>query len=122
MKLRVLFSFFNFVQNHQQPERETEKHKTRNWLGRQNGQSGGRMMRKYVGEWETRKQIFFIERSFVNVVYWKIYCNGVGAWLGGATPRPRSGAAAKRSYPTSKVRSSSCTLLEQPRRDTPRPR
>ena len=79
-------------------------------------------MRKYMGEWETRKQIFFIERSFVNVVYWKIYCNGVGAWLRGATPRPRSGAAAKRSYPMSKVRSSSCTLLEQPRRDTPRPR
>ena len=66
-------------------------------------------------------------------------------WLRGATPRPRSGAAAERSYPTSKeqwphgcrrakrsystfkvrraavrrhpsskARSSSCTLLEQP--------
>ena len=72
----------------------------------------------------------------------------------GAIPHPRSGAAAKRSYPTSKelwlhgcrraersystfkirrggreeipaaskVRSSGCTLLEQPWRDTPHPR
>ena len=32
----------------------------------------------------------------------------------GATPRSRSGGAAVRRYPLSKVRSSSCTLLEQP--------
>ena len=31
----------------------------------------------------------------------------------GATSFPRMGAVAERSYPTSKVRSSSCTLLEQ---------
>ena len=77
---------------------------------------------------------------------------GQGQQPGGATPRPRSGVVAKRSNPTSKkrwlcgrrraerssvfkvrrgggedtpsskVRSSSCALLEQPRRDTPRPR
>ena len=64
MKQHVLFSSLNFVQNFQQPERETEKCKTRNWLGRENGQSGRRMMRKYVGEWETRKRIVFIARSF----------------------------------------------------------
>ena len=29
---------------------------------------------------------------------------------------------AVRRYPSSKVRSSGCALLEQPRRDTPRPR
>ena len=40
----------------------------------------------------------------------------------GATPRSRSGGAVVRRYPSSKVRSSSCTLLEQPWRDTPRPR
>ena len=39
----------------------------------------------------------------------------------GATPRPRSGAAAERSYSMSKVRSSGCALLEQPWRDI-RPR
>ena len=33
------------------------------------------------------------------------------AWLRGATPHPRSGAVAERSYPTSKVRSSSCAFL-----------
>ena len=32
----------------------------------------------------------------------------------GATPRSRSGGAAVRRYPSSKVRSSSCALLEQP--------
>ena len=32
----------------------------------------------------------------------------------GATPCSRSGGAAVRSYPSSKVRSSGCTLLEQP--------
>ena len=34
--------------------------------------------------------------------------------LRGATPCPRSGAVAERSYLTSKVRSSGCALLEQP--------
>ena len=42
--------------------------------------------------------------------------------LSGATPRSRSGGAAMRRYPSSKVRSSSCTLLEQPWRNNPRPR
>ena len=40
----------------------------------------------------------------------------------GAIPRSRSGGAAVRSYTSSKVRSSGCALLEQPWRDTPRPR
>ena len=65
---------------------------------------------------------------------------GRGRWLGGPTPRPRSrgcpgaggprgaiphwrsGRAAVRRYPSSKVRSNGCALLEQPWRDTPRPR
>ena len=34
--------------------------------------------------------------------------------LQGATPRSRSGGAAMRRYPSSKVRSSGCALLEQP--------
>ena len=50
-----------------------------------------------------------------------------GGWVGiggqrGAIPRWRSGWAAVRRYPSSKVRSSGCPLLEQPWRDTPRPR
>ena len=40
--------------------------------------------------------------------------------LRGATPHSRSGGAAVRRYPSSKVRSSSCALLEQLWRDTPR--
>ena len=32
---------------------------------------------------------------------------GQGQWLGGATPRPRPGAATERSYPTSEVRGGS---------------
>ena len=47
---------------------------------------------------------------------------GAQAWPRGATPRPRSGVTARSSYPTSKVRSSGCALLEQPWRDTPHPR
>ena len=39
---------------------------------------------------------------------------GAQAWPRGATPRPRSGVTARRSYPTSKVRSSGCALLEKP--------
>ena len=48
-------------------------------------------------------------------------CVGAG-WPRGAIPRWRSGRAAVRRYPSSKVRSSDCTLLEQPWRDNPRPR
>ena len=40
-------------------------------------------------------------------------CTGAGGRRG-ATPRFRSGGAAVRRYPSSKVRSSTCTLLEQP--------
>ena len=47
-------------------------------------------------------------------------CTGAGGPRG-ATPRLRSGGAAVRIYPSSKVRSSSCTLLEQPWRHTPCP-
>ena len=49
-------------------------------------------------------------------------CDGTQAWPRGATPRQRSGTATERSYPTSKVRSGSCALLQWPWRDTPRPR
>ena len=48
-------------------------------------------------------------------------CVGTGGPRG-ATPRSRSGGVTVRRYPSSKVRSSSCALLEQPWRDTPRPR
>ena len=68
------------------------------------------------------------------------HARGQGRWPGGPTPRPRScgcagaggprgaiprwrsGRAAVRRYPSSKVRSNGCALLEQPWRDTPRPR
>ena len=40
-------------------------------------------------------------------------CAGAGGPRG-ATPHSRSGGAAVRKYPSSKVRSSGCTLLEQP--------
>ena len=40
----------------------------------------------------------------------------------GATPRSRSEEVARRRYPSSKVRSSGCALLEQPWRNTPCPR
>ena len=39
-------------------------------------------------------------------------CTGAGG-LRGATPRSRSGGVAMRRYPSSKVRSSGCALLEQ---------
>ena len=39
-------------------------------------------------------------------------CVGTGGWRG-ATPHSRPGGAAVRGYPSSKVRSSGCTLLEQ---------
>ena len=48
-------------------------------------------------------------------------CAGAGGSRG-AIPRWRSRRAAVRRYPSSKGRSSGCALLEQPRRDTPRPR
>jgi len=48
-------------------------------------------------------------------------CTGAGGPRG-AIPCWRSGRAAVRRYHLSKVRSSGCTLLEQPWRDTPRPR
>ena len=48
-------------------------------------------------------------------------CVGAGGPRG-AIPRSRSGGAAVRRYPSSKVRNSGYALLEQPRRDTPRPR
>ena len=44
---------------------------------------------------------------------------GQGWRPGGATPHPRSEVAAGRSYPTSKVRSSSCALLEQNHEEIP---
>ena len=47
---------------------------------------------------------------------------GQGQQPGGATPCPRSEAAAGRSYPTSKIRSSGCALLEQNREDIPHTR
>ena len=47
-------------------------------------------------------------------------CVGAGGPRG-AIPCPRSGGAAMRRYTLYKVRSSGCALLEQPRRDTPRP-
>ena len=65
------------------------------------------------------------------------HARGQGQRLGGPTPRHgctgtggpreaiphwRSGRAVVRRYPLSKVRSIGCTLLEQPRRDTPCPR
>ena len=44
-----------------------------------------------------------------------VMVHGCGWYTGSvaAAPGPRPGAAAERSYPTSKVRSSSCALLEQ---------
>ena len=48
-------------------------------------------------------------------------CMGAGRPRG-ATPRSRSGGAVVRSYPSSKVRSLGCSLLEQPWRYTPHPR
>ena len=48
-------------------------------------------------------------------------CAGTGGPRG-ATPCSRSGGAVVRRYPSLKVRSSGCALLEQPWRDTPHPR
>jgi len=39
---------------------------------------------------------------------------GQGQWPGGATPSPRSGVVARRSYIMSEVRTSAYALLEQP--------
>ena len=51
----------------------------------------------------------------------ELSCVGAGGPRG-ATPHSRSGAVAVKRYPSSKVRSSGCALLEQPWRDTQRPR
>ena len=48
-------------------------------------------------------------------------CTGTGGPRG-AISRWRSGRLVVRRYPSSKVRSSGCAMLEQPWRDTPRPR
>ena len=48
-------------------------------------------------------------------------CAGAGGPRG-STSHSRSGGAAVRRYPSSKVRSRGCALLEQPQRATPRPR
>ena len=50
-----------------------------------------------------------------------ISCLGAGGPRG-ATPCSRSGGVAMRRYPSSKVRNSSCALLEQLWRDTPCPK
>ena len=50
------------------------------------------------------------------------HIRGQGPRPRGATPRSRSGGAAVRRYPSSKVRSSGCALLEWLWRDTPCPR
>ena len=47
------------------------------------------------------------------------HVQGQGRQPRGATSCPRSGVVAERNYPTSKIRSSGYTLLEQPWRDTP---
>ena len=52
---------------------------------------------------------------------WSRGCAGAGEPRG-AIPPLRSGRAAVRRYHSSKVRSNGCALLEQPWRDTPRPR
>ena len=48
-------------------------------------------------------------------------CAGAGG-MRGATPHSRSGGSVIRGYPSFKVRSSGCALLEQPWRDSPHPR
>ena len=42
-----------------------------------------------------------------------VACDSAPAPPRGAIPHPRSGAAAERSYPTAKVRSGGCALLER---------
>ena len=62
----------------------------------------------------------FFYRLFSIIGYYNVWCRSSGSVAQrqkGDTPRPRLGAAARRNYPTSKVRSSGCALLEQPRRD-----
>jgi len=41
------------------------------------------------------------------------HVQGQEQWPRGDTPHPRSGAAAERRYPMSKVRSGGCALLDQ---------
>ena len=79
--------------------------------------------------------LFFFSQLFVKPPQKRAGCDGpdcTEAWPRGATPRPRSGGCASsggprgatprsrsggvamRRYPSSKVRSSDCALLEQP--------
>ena len=63
----------------------------------------------------TGKTIALTRRTFIDEVMCLLFNVQERRLHGaGATPRPTSGAAAKRSYPTSKIRSSGCALLEQP--------
>ena len=48
-----------------------------------------------------------------SILAWSDGCAGAGGPRG-TTPHSRSGGVAVRRYPLSKVRSSGCTLLEQP--------
>ena len=77
--------------------------------------------------------LFMLFMGFSRQDYWSIHLGGatphprsngcVGAGgPRGATPRSRSGGGAVRQYPSFKVRSSGCTLLEQLWRATPHPR
>ena len=49
---------------------------------------------------------WYIMKHIIYLYQWRTSVAAVTVWLRGATPHPRSGAAADRSYPTSKVRSS----------------
>ena len=53
-------------------------------------------------------------RDQIANICWIIDTRGQGRQPRGATPRSRSGGAAVRRYHSYKVRSSGCTLLEQP--------
>jgi len=64
---------------------------------------------------------FFLPLLYFHYLYLESNCSGAGGPRG-AIPRWRSGRAAVRRYLSSKVRSNGCTLLEQPWRDTRRPR
>ena len=62
-----------------------------------------------------------LEGTKWDAVFHVPYCAGAGGPRG-AIPHWRSGRVAVRRYPSSKVRSNGCALLEQPWRDTPGPR
>ena len=63
---------------------------------------------------------WYIMKHIIYLYQWCTSMAAVTVWPRGATPHPRSGAAAERSYPTTKVRSRSYSLLERLWRDTPR--